>query len=240
MVAEDKSRRSQNGDLDRVMELLLQMSAAVERNISWAVEGLRERDAKILEAVVAADTEVDLAELKVDELCIAYLALQAPIGEDLRWVVSTLKIVKDVERVGDIAKSVARHGLELFQKRPVAFRPEIADMARRAQSLLRTSLDAFVARDAAAARRALAEDDELDRLYRENLAILTDQMREDPVRVPALSHYLSICKFLERVGDHSCNIAAMVVFLVEGVDIRHGSKRSAAGTADKFRPSNAE
>ncbi|GAB4242300.1 MAG: phosphate signaling complex protein PhoU [Acidobacteriota bacterium] len=210
------------------MELLLRMAAAVERNIGRAVEGLRERDAAVLEEVVEADREVDLAELRIDELCIAHLALRAPIGRDLRWVVSTLKIVKDVERVGDIAKSIARHGLEMFRDRPVAFRPEIADMARRAQALLRSSLDAFVARDAGAARRALAEDDELDRLYRETLDRLTLRMREDPAGVPGLAHYLSICKFLERVGDHSCNIAAMVVFLVEGVDIRHRRKQPGA------------
>ncbi len=222
-------------ELQRLQQLLVRMAALSEENIRLAVDALRRRDSVRLEEAVAADTVVDLTELEIDELCVSLLALRQPLGRLLRFVASALKIVKDVERVGDIAKGIARHGLQLLDERPVPFPPEIGEMAGLAGSLLRSSLDAFVFQDAVAAREVIARDTALDLLHRDNHRRLVEQMCRDAGSIPALAHFLSVNKALERVGDHSCNIAAMVVFLVEGKDIRHLGKRRGPARASEVR-----
>jgi len=220
-------------DIDRLKQMLLEMAARVEVNIGAAVEGLRQRDGALLEDVVKRDTEVDLLELQVDEACIALIALHQPVGRDLRLVATALKIVKDIERMGDIAKSIAKHGINLIQEAPLPFPPDMGRMATRAQDLLRQALDAFVTQDAGLARQVLVGDDEVDQCHRENVRYIVKAMVANPEVVPPWSQYLSVNKFLERIGDHSGNIAAMVVYLVEGRDIRHLKKqlRRSAETA---------
>jgi phosphate transport system protein len=165
----------------------------------------------------------------VDEACISLLALYQPAGRDLRLVATALKIVKDLERVGDIAKSVARHGRRLAHDRPIPCPPGLVDMAEVARGLLRRALDAFVDEDVALAREVMRDDDEVDSFHRENLRRLIQTMVDDPSSIGPLTQYLSVNKLLERIGDHSSNIAAMVVYMVEGRDIRHLKKQQAAG-----------
>jgi phosphate transport system protein len=215
-------------ELDLLKQHLLNMAATVEANIAQAVEGLRDRDGAVLEDAVRRDAEVDRAELRVDEACISLLARHQPVARDLRFVATALKIVKDIERVGDIAKSIARHGLSLLAERPMVFPTELGRMARVSQALLRRALDSFVHQDSDLARRVIREDDEVDELHRENTLRFVDMMRDDPALIGTLTRYLWVSKLLERVGDHGTNIAAMVVYLVEGRDIRHPKKRRAA------------
>jgi phosphate transport system protein len=216
-------------ELDSLRHRLLDMAAMVEEGIGRAVEGLRMRDAEALENVVRRDAEVDLAELQVDEMCISLLARHQPMARDLRFVATALKIVKDIERVGDIAKSIARHGLRLIEERPIVFPDDLERMARASRTLLRRALDAFVHQDSELARRVTREDDEVDELHRKNSLRFVEMMKGDSGLVGPMTQYLSISKLLERIGDHGTNIAAMVVYMVEGRDIRHFKKRRAAG-----------
>lgn len=215
-------------ELELLKRRLLEMAAKVEDNIAHSVTGLVERDSRLLEEVIARDTEVDLLELQVDELCISLLALHQPVARDLRFVATALKIVKDIERVGDIAKNIARHGRSLAIDRPVAFPPDLTHMAGVARELLRRALDAFVGQNVELARSVIADDDLVDSLHRDNVRNMIGTMMEDPSTIGPMTQYLSVNKFLERIGDHSTNIAAMVVYLVEGRDIRHLKKQQAA------------
>jgi phosphate transport system protein len=214
-------------ELDRLKQLLLDMAARVEHNIDGAIEALRNRDPEALEKVIREDTEVDLAELQVDEACISLLALRQPVARDLRFIVTALKIVKDIERIGDIAKNIAKHGLGLARGQPLSIPGELGRMAKMARQLLGSSLDAFVRQDVELARQVIREDDPLDELHKRNVRHFIDQMVADPRVIGPVTQFLSINKFLERIGDHSKNIAAMVVFMIEGQDVRHPKKQLA-------------
>ncbi|MEJ2079031.1 MAG: phosphate signaling complex protein PhoU [Acidobacteriota bacterium] len=213
-------------ELDALKQQLLEMAARVETNIELAVDGLKDHNEEMLASVIEQDAEVDMAELQIDETCIALLARQQPVGRDLRFIATALKIVKDLERVGDIAKNIAKHGLSLCRESvPASYPGDLRRMTRVARGLLHQALDAFVRQDSALARKVIEGDDEVDQLHRENVAHLIKLMIRDSGMISPMTQYLAVNKFLERIGDHSSNIAAMVVYMVEGRDIRHFKKQ---------------
>jgi phosphate transport system protein len=217
--------RTLEEELDLLKQQLLDMAARVEQNIEDSIEGLRNRDQSILEKVIRNDTEVDLAELQVDENCLSLLALRQPVARDLRFIVTTLKIVKDIERVGDIAKNIAKHGLGIVGEKPIPFPGELGRMAARAKGLLRSALDAFVCEDVELAYQVIDGDDSVDSLHKQNVRHFIDMMVGDPSIIGPMTQFLSVNKFVERIGDHSSNIAAMVVFMIKGRDVRHPKKQ---------------
>jgi len=212
-------------ELDLLRQRLLDMAARVEQNIGDAIEGLKNRDQSTLEEVIRNDTEVDLAELQIDESCLALLALRQPVARDLRFIVTTLKIVKDIERIGDIAKNIAKHGLGILQEKPLPFPGELARMASASKDLLRNALDAFVREEVDLAYRVIDGDDSVDRLHKQNVSRFIEMMVKNPSIIGPMTQFLSVNKFLERIGDHSSNIAAMVVFMIKGRDVRHPKKQ---------------
>jgi phosphate transport system protein len=214
-------------ELGHLKAQLLDMAARVERNVGDAVAALRDRDPRALQSVIDGDIEVDLMELQIDERCVSLLALQQPVARDLRFVATTLKIVKDIERVGDIAKNIAKHGLAMVQERPVPFPDDLLHMVRAAQDLLKNALDAFVTQDATLARQVIQDDDRVDKYHKKNVQHFIELMIGDATTIGTMTQYLSVNKFIERFGDHSTNIAAMVVYMVEGRDIRHLKKQLA-------------
>ena len=185
---------------------------------------LIDRDPVLAGDVISRDPLVDLAEIQLDEHCIYVLVRRQPVARDLRFIATTLKVVKDLERVGDMASDIAEHVLALLRYPPVRSFPEIPEMARLAQQMLKQALDAFVKHDPQLARAVLADDDKVDEMHTKIWDELVTLMSEDPTSIPAAPHLLAIIKYLERLGDHSSNVAEMVVFMVEGTDIRHAAK----------------
>ena len=210
-----------HSELESVNNSLLDMAAKVEDNIARAVEGSRTFDIGILEEVLKKDMEIDQAEKEIDEMCVSLLALYQPVARDLGFITTALKIVKDIERIGDLAKNLARYGLCKDYEKTVPFPPTLNEMAREAMALLKNALDSFVRQDPEAARRVMEEDRKVDLYHRDNLESFINAMLEDPGVTEAYTQYISVNKFIERVGDHSSNIAAMVVYMVEGRDVRH-------------------
>lgn len=211
-------------DLSHLKSQVLSMAARVERNIGDAIEGLKNKDEALLRDVTQRDPEVDLAEIQIDELCLALLALQQPVARDLRFITTALKIVKDIERIGDMAANMAKHALTMLQLEPVTVPHDFFEASRCAQSMLKRALDAFVNRDADLARRAIEEDDKVDDLHDQIIQHLIAKMIENNRFIKPLTYLMYINKYIERIGDHSANIAEMVVFLVEAKDIRHLEK----------------
>lgn len=211
-------------ELNILKEKLLSMAAQVEENIEDAIRGLREKDRTLLSDVVGRDAEVDLLEVEVDRVCFSLLALQQPVARDLRFITTAMKIVKDIERVGDMSTNIAKHGLKLLDKPPIQIPPDFTDMTQAARKMLSQALDAFVNRDVELARYVLEMDDEVDNLHKKVISETIDQMVENTELIDSLTHIMSVAKFLERIGDHSANIAEMVVFMVKGEDIRHAEK----------------
>src|SRR5438034_557790 len=207
--------------LKELKDKLLLMSHKAEIMISDSIRALVDRRPTLAEDVIKRDDELDKLEIEIDNLCYEVLALEQPVARDLRFIATALKIVKDLERIGDIAVNIAERVLELIQepewKRPI----DLQIMADAAQKILKESLDAFVNSDAELAEKIVLKDKLVDAMYEQAFRKALSYMFEDPRSISRALKLIFIAKHLERVGDHAANIAEMVVFLVRGQDIRH-------------------
>jgi len=220
---------------DQLAELkqrLLEMSERAEALIDLSVDALLEGDQSKADAVIAGDADVDALELQVEDLAISLLALQQPMARDLRFIIASIKVSNDLERVGDHAVNIAQSALRLAAGRSdITPDPEIEDMARRARKMLADALDAFVRADGALAREVCRADDQVDALHDSLVRILITHMMEEPRTItPSLELFL-VSRNLERVADLATNIGEDAVFLAEGKQIKHGGGEPArAGT----------
>lgn len=200
---------------------LLDMATIVGEQFTDAVEALLDGDVERAEQVIARDEEVDALELDIDRQCERILALHQPVAGDLRVLFTVEKINTDLERMGDHCRNLA-HGAELVATAPSSVDctnlREMADVARR---MVDEAKQAFLDRDEKLAREIPKLDDTVDRLHDENFHALVDYMRVHPENAEAAAYLLTASKALERISDHATNIARGVVFLIEGVDLRH-------------------
>jgi phosphate transport system protein len=203
---------------------LLEMGSLVERQIAQAVEALVNRDAEQARQTIAADLEVNRMDVAIDGRCIRLLALYQPMAGDLRLVTTGLRIVSDLERIGDNAANICERVLELNAEPPLRPGVDIPGMAAVAQSMVRDSLDAFTRNDPTLAEAVIARDDEVDRLNRRIFDQLLTCMTEDPHTIGRATRMLFVAKYLEKIADHAADIAEMVVFMVKGRTIRHMDK----------------
>lgn len=203
-------------------EKILTMGAWVEAAIAQAIKALKERDSATAEHVIREDRKVDELEREIDELCLELLALRQPMARDLRFVATALKIVKDLERIGDEAVNISERALELNLEPELKPLIDIPIMAQAAQKMLRDSLDAYVQEDAELAGKVCAADDYVDQLYEQLFRELLTYMIEDPRNIGRASRLIFVSKCLERIADHASNLAEMVILMVQGRDIRHG------------------
>ena len=200
---------------------LLIMGSKAESMISDSIRSFVDRRATLAADVIERDDEIDRLELEIDDLCYEILALEQPVACDLRILATALKIVKDLERIGDIAVNIAERVLELTQEPELKRLIDLQMMADAAQKILKESLDAFVDSDADLAEKIIFNDKLVDAMYEQVFRKMLTYMLEDPRSISRALKLIFIAKHLERVGDHSANIAEMVVFLVRGQDIRH-------------------
>jgi phosphate transport system protein len=201
---------------------LFEMSERAESLVELAVSALLTRDTAKAEAVIVGDHAMDRLEIEVEQLAIALLALQQPMARDLRFIVSTIKISSDLERVGDHAVNIAQSALRLADIRPgLVPMPEIEDMARRARQMLSKSLDAFIRADGALGRAVCAMDDQVDALNNSVFRIVITHVLEDAKAITAGLELFLVSRNLERVADLATNIGEDAVYLAEGVQIKH-------------------
>ena len=210
-----------DAELSGLRARLLEMGGKVEFMIANSMRSLVERDSSLAEQTIAFDAGINAMEMEIDQKCLHILARRQPIARDLRFVTLALKIVTDLERIGDQCASIAKHALELnreAQLKPYIDLPRMADVVA---SAVREALDAFVRGDAAKAVRVCREDHFVDALNEQLQRELLTFMMEDPATIGRAMRINSISKYLERIADHATNIAEMVIFMVEGKDIRH-------------------
>jgi phosphate transport system protein len=210
-----------DADLERLATLVRDMSRQVQDILAGADRALRSRSLAEAQATIQADRDINLTELSIDSVCMQLLALRQPLASDLRFVMTALKMVTDLERVGDLAKNVCQRLVELAQVPRHLGDAALVAMMEDARDMVATVLRAFEARDAGAARAVLDSDDSLDDSYHEVLGDLLTHMKSDPAAVYEATRLQSIAQYIERIGDHATNLAEMVVFLVEAQDIRH-------------------
>jgi phosphate transport system protein len=214
-------KRHFHEELEALKQTLLAMGALVEDQIGRAMQALIERDDRLAREVIERDREVNTYDVQIDETCVELLALHQPAAGDLRFITTAMKIVTDLERIGDQAVNIAQRALELSPEPPLKPYIDLPRMAARAQGMVKDSLDAFVARDAGLARAVCARDSEVDALKEQVFRELLTYMMADPTTIPRAIRLILISRFLERVADHATNIAEMVVYLVEGRMVRH-------------------
>jgi len=208
-------------ELDALKQTLLAMGGLVEDQIRRAMRALLERDDVIAQEVIDRDRQVNTYDVEVDEQCVNLLALHQPAASDLRFITTAMKIVTDLERIGDQAVNIAQRALELNREPQLKPYIDLPRMADRAQRMVKESLDAFVAGDTALARQVCAADAEVDALKEQIFRELLTYMMEDPRTVSRAIRVILISRFMERVADHATNIAEMVIYLVEGKMVRH-------------------
>lgn len=212
-------------DLRNLREKLLAMGAKVEALVAQSVRALTDRDSALAEKVVGADREVNRLEVDIDDLCRRILALRQPAASDLRLITTALKIVTDLERIGDLAVNIAERSMDLNQVPPLAPYVDTPKLADLAQQQVKKALDAFVSGDAAKAEEVLKGDDLLDALFLKIFNELLAYMMEDSRNIRRATALMFIAKHLERVGDHALNVAEMVIYMVRGKDVRHPKSR---------------
>jgi len=149
------------------------------------------------------------------------LALRQPVAYDLRLLATALKLVTDLERIGDEAVNIAERAKEALEAAKERVKPQLKQMSEIAQQMVRDALDAFVQGEAARAEQVLARDDAVDDLYGETLRLMMDHMAQHQADIPAAIRVIKVAKYLERVADHATNIAEEVIFMVKGEDVRH-------------------
>jgi phosphate transport system protein len=208
-------------ELEALKQTLLAMGGLVEDQIRRVMKALLERDDVMAQEVIERDRQVNTYDVEVDEQCVSLLALYQPAAGDLRFITTAMKIVTDLERIGDQAVNIAQRVLELNREPQLKPYIDLPRMAEQAQRMVKESLDAFVARDTALARQVCGEDSEVDLLKVQIFRELLTFMMEDPRTIPRAIRLILISRFMERVADHATNIAEMVVYLVEGKMVRH-------------------
>ena len=208
-------------ELVHLNETLLKMAALVETAIKHAVESLVERESDLARQVIKNDHNINTLDVEIDEQCIRLLALKQPMGKDLRFITTAMKITTDLERIGDNAVNMAKRAIELNQEPVLKPYIDIPHMSRIVQGMVRDTIDAFVNEDVMLAKDVIMRDDSVDDLnemvWKELMLIMT----QDPATVSRAVKVTSISKYLERIGDHSTNIAETVIYMVGGKIIRH-------------------
>jgi phosphate transport system protein len=212
-------------ELQELRSKLLALGGKVETEVAESIRALLERDSARAEHVLHSDREVNRLEVEIDEACRRLLALRQPAASDLRFITTALKIVVDLERVGDLSVNIAERVLALNQAPPLRPVIDLAKLAELGQQQLRKALDAFVDQDPVKAEEVLAGDDLLDALYYKVFNEYIGYMMEDSKNIRRATAYLFIAKHLERLGDHATNVAEMVIFMVRGEDVRHPGSR---------------
>ena len=219
-MALEHTAREYEQELAYIRDSLLRMAGRVEQMIGQAGRALVQRDTKLAWSTIDDDREVNKAEIDLDEACLRILAKRQPMASDLRFVTLAMKMVTDLERIADLAVNICERAIDLSDAK-VVVHPEIPEMTATVEKMVRGSIDAFVGRDVAKAREVIDTDDVVDRQYHTVFEDLLEQMHTDPRHLHDWIHVQSVAKWLERMGDHSVNLAELVIFMVEGRDIRH-------------------
>ena len=203
-------------ELRQLDNRLAEMGGMVEAQLAGAVEALRRGNTDLARQVVARDKDIDALDIEIDLFSVRLVALRQPVAADLRTIFAAIKISSDLERIGDLAKNIARRTQAVSRFPPLPTTVSIASMAHVVQTMIKQVLDAWTARDTEAAADIFARDAEVDQHYASLFRELLTYMMEDPRNIGPCTHLLFVAKNLERVGDHTTNIAEQIDYAVLG------------------------
>lgn len=211
-----------NDDLEELKTQLLEMGGLVEQQIIDAVKAIETADSSLAERVLKNEPEVDKREMELDENCTMVLARRQPAASDLRMVLAVAKTNRDLERMGDEAHKVAKMAIALNEDNDASRGySELRHIGTGVQKMVASTLDAFARFDVEMALQVAQEDKNIDREYKTAMRELITYMIEDPRSITRVMNILWALRSLERIGDHSRNIAEHIIYLVKGLDVRH-------------------
>ena len=220
----DHTSKNFDLELESLRTRVLEMGGMAEQQVLKSIEGLYSGDRPLLEAVIRDDDRINQMEIEIDALCNQVIAKRQPTAIDLRMVVSVLKAISDLERVGDKARKIARLGISLAnQSTGGTLNVELTHMAETALKMLRLALDGFARLDVSLVTEAMRLDAQVNAEYQSVARQLITYMMEDPRTITRSLDIMSIAKAIERIGDHATNIAEYVIYMVKGFNVRHAS-----------------
>jgi phosphate transport system protein len=202
--------------LKEIQDDILAMGSMVEKAISRSIEALKKRDIAMAQQVIADDLKINKKRFNIEEKCIQLIATQQPMASDLRIIICVLNVISELERIGDYAEGIAKIVVMIGDEPPLKPLIDLPRMAEKTEEMLGRSLDAFVNRDAEAARQITAEDDEVDNLYDQVFRELLTFIAEDPKTITRATRLLWVAHNLERSADRVTNICERVVYVVTG------------------------
>ncbi len=210
-------------ELDKIKKKILSLGTLVEERVRMTTAAVDNRDASIAQKIIDTDWEIDEMEVDVEEECLKILALHQPVAVDLRFLVAAIKINNDLERIGDQAVNIAQRVMIISKQPEMNFVFDYAPMAEKAEAMLQMSLDALVNVDVDLAFKVITMDDEVDEMKTKAYDRIKTAIKENPQRVGYLINLLLISRHLERLADHTTNIAEEVIYLIEGEIVRHNN-----------------
>lgn len=210
-------------EIEKLKASVMALGTKVEETFHKAVASLENMDTEAAEVIIASDDEIDQMEIDVEEECLKILALHQPVAIDLRFLVAVLKINSDLERIGDLALNVSQRVIYLSELEPVPIPFDFPAMSAEVEKMIRLALNSLVHLDIGLAEEVIRLDDEVDKIHKAMYDQVTEKIQEKPENAKNLMHYLSVSRYLERIADHTTNIAEDMVYMIEGDIIRHRS-----------------
>ena len=217
--------REYEAELRELKDRLLRMAGLVEQMIANSTRAFIRGDVELARTTMMSDGQVNALEVESDELCLLILAKRQPLASDLRMITLAMKMVTDLERIGDLAVNICERVIALGSAPQPSFAQRLDEMSQIGQEMIRDSIDGFVHGDVQKARSVFSRDQKVDDGYRELALELQAEMARERAFVDRGIHLAAIAKFLERIADHATNLAELVIFQVEGKDVRHKAGR---------------
>lgn len=208
-------------EIENLKKRVLTLSAMVEDVFDRAVQAFNRMDPVLARQVIESDVQIDEAEVDIEEECLKVLALHQPVANDLRFIVSILKINNDLERIADLAVNVAERVLDLDRMERGAIPFDFVTMSAKVREMVKKSLDSLVYLDSGMARAVISLDDEVDQIHHQTYGAVIAQIKQNGDRMHSLICYLVISRYLERIADLTTNIAEDTLYLIEGKIVRH-------------------
>ncbi|MBL4633183.1 MAG: phosphate signaling complex protein PhoU [Kofleriaceae bacterium] len=208
-----------------IRDKLVSMGEAVEEMIGTSVDSLLKADKELAKKTIARDHHVNRLEVDTDDLCLVLLAKRQPMASDLRFITLAMKMVTDLERIGDLAVNISERTLALDGFNAEIVGPILGRMAKINRSLIRDAIESFIEEDPIRAETVIKRDSEVDQLYLRACNEVRQRMKSEEAYLDHGIHLQAAAKFLERIGDHITNLAELVIFMVWGKDIRHLGSR---------------
>ncbi|MBW1882271.1 MAG: phosphate signaling complex protein PhoU [Deltaproteobacteria bacterium] len=210
--------------LQALREQVLRIAHLAEAILDKALRSVWERNAVLAREVAADDLPIDRLDVEIDRSVLEFLALQAPVAQELRQVIAIKTATTDLERVGDLARNIAKSAMRLSERPPISPSPLLRTLASESQRQLKNAICSFADYDSAAARKVLAEDDRIDADEDQAIRAAIEEIQDNPQTSEQEIDFIFIAKNLERVGDHATNIAEDVILVVESLNLKHAEK----------------